>query len=89
MYFFSAEVSGQSFKINLSRSHEQKLNQLKSGHKRMMKYYKYYKKDSAGHIKKLNKKARHSMDSAVKAEASSKQLNNFNNNIVNVSISNK
>jgi len=42
---------GQNFKMNLSSQHEQKLEAIKSGHKRMMKYYKYYKKDSAGHIK--------------------------------------
>ncbi len=64
----------QSFKVNLSPKHEQKLGHVKSGHKRMMKYYKYHKKDSAQHSKKKNKQARKELDSLRKAETKGKKL---------------
>ena len=59
---------GQGFKINLSPKHEQKLGMIKSGHKRMMSYYKFYKKDSAHHLKKITKRAKQYRDSLYKAE---------------------
>lgn len=40
----------------------------------MMKYYKYYKKDSTHHAKKLNKKERRKIDSLDKAELKGKKL---------------
>jgi hypothetical protein len=64
----------QSFKVNLSPKHEQKLGHVKSGHKRMMKYYKYHKKDSAQHSKKKNKQYKKELDSLRKTEAKGKKL---------------
>jgi hypothetical protein len=65
---------GQSFKINLSPKHDQKLGGIKSGHKRMMKYYKYHKKDSAHHIKSKDKKAKKESDSLRKADAKNEKI---------------
>ena len=59
-----AVLLGQGIKINLSPKHSQKLTEIKSGHARMTKYYKYYKKDSIASVKKQFKKARHAWDSA-------------------------
>src|SRR5687767_4147103 len=65
---------GQTFKVNLSPSHDKKLSLIKSGHKRMMKYYKFYKKDSVKHLKKVNKQARKTMDSLVTSERKGERL---------------
>lgn len=61
-------IFSQSFKVNLSPKHEEKLSGIKSGHQRMLSYYKYYKKDSSKHFKKWSKAAKHYQDSLFKAE---------------------
>jgi hypothetical protein len=68
------QIIAQSFLINLSPNHQQKLNTIKSGHQRMMKYYKYYKKDSTHHSKKQEKKYKHTIDSTFKAERKDERL---------------
>lgn len=64
MYLFA-----QTLNINLSPKHQQKLSGIESGHKRMVKFYKYYKKDSARYVKKLNRQQKKTLDSAFLAEA--------------------
>ncbi|MBX2969584.1 MAG: hypothetical protein KF803_09435 [Cyclobacteriaceae bacterium] len=58
----------QSFNINLSPIHQQKLTKIESGHKRMVKFYKFYKKDSARYIKKLSRQHKKALDSTMLAE---------------------
>lgn len=58
----------QVVSINLSSKHQQKLNGFKSGHKRMAKYYKFYKKDSTRHVRLSAKKARKEWDSITRAD---------------------
>lgn len=71
---FPIGLFSQSFKANLSPKHEQKLSSIKSGHKRMLSYYRFYKKDSAGHVKKKTKQAKREWDSLRRAEASADKI---------------
>jgi hypothetical protein len=64
----------QSFKVNLSPRHQEKLTNIQSGHKRMGKYYKYVKKDSARTVKRINQKARQQSDSTFQAEAMGRKI---------------
>ncbi len=64
----------QQFNVNLSPSHQQKLSTIESGHKRMVKYYRYYKKDSARLVKRENKKKRLAWDSTFKAQKNKQKL---------------
>lgn len=59
-------VFSQTASINLSPSHQKKLSQIESGHKRMMKFYKYFKKDSARHFRQINRKEKKSWDSTMR-----------------------
>lgn len=74
--FFPTLLFAQDFNVNLSPKHERKMTTIKSGHKRMMKYYKYYKKDSALQRRTMDKKARNQMDSVFKAEARGRRIKN-------------
>lgn len=65
---------GQSFKVNLSPKHQQKLTSISSGHKRMMSYYKFYKKDSTALLKNKTKQAKREWDSLRKAETRAKKM---------------
>lgn len=64
----------QSVNINLSPSHQKKLSAFESGHKRMKRFYKYFKKDSARHFKQINKKERKSWDSTMRATRKQEKL---------------
>jgi hypothetical protein len=68
LILFSSSLWSQSINISLSPAHNQKLNKFKSGHKRMMKYYKFYKNDSARVVKAINKQEKAKWDSIVKSE---------------------
>lgn len=74
LLLFSLMGFSQTFNINLSPNHQQKLTSIKSGHKRMVKFYKYYKKDSAQHTKKLTKQEKRLWDSTMRAERSREKL---------------
>jgi len=76
LFFLPACLFGQSFKINLSPKHQQKLSSIQSGHKQMGKYYKFLKKDSAQLVKSKNKAAKHEWDSLRHAEANTMKINN-------------
>lgn len=67
-------VFSQTVNINLSPSHQKKLSELELGHKRMKKFYKYFKKDSARHFKQINKKERKSWDSTMRATRKQEKL---------------
>ncbi len=73
-FLLNNEVLGQSVRINLSQHHQNKLREITSGRKRMLKYYKYNKKDSAHHHRRLNKTERHRLDSASEANSSVREL---------------
>jgi hypothetical protein len=64
----------QSVNINLSARHQKKLSEVESGHKRMKKFYKYFKKDSAQHFKQINKKEKKSWDSTMRATRKQEKL---------------
>jgi len=64
----------QSFNVNLSTIHQKKLSKIESGHNRIKKFYKYYAKDSAKHLKQLNKKERKSWDSLMRASRKQDKL---------------
>jgi hypothetical protein len=68
------KCQAQSFKITLSPNHDKKLQAVRSGHKRIVKYNKYYKKDSAEFRKGQNKKAIRSWDSLVHADNNNRKL---------------
>ncbi len=60
-------ADAQSFSVNLSQKHTEKLNGLKDGRKRLIKYYRYYKKDSTRYMRQQNKFYKKSFDSTFRA----------------------
>lgn len=74
LLFLPVCLFGQSFKINLSAKHQQKLSGIQSGHKRMGKYYKFFTRDSARHVKKMDKQAKKEWDSLRKVEVKNRKL---------------
>jgi hypothetical protein len=64
----------QSFNVNLSPIHQKKLSKIESGHHRMKKFYQYYSKDSAKHVKQLDRKERKSWDSLMRASRKQDKL---------------
>ncbi len=74
MILFPSNLVAQSFKVNLSPKHEQKLSAVKSGHQRMMRYYKFYKKDSAKHFKAWGKAAKRYQDSLFRTQLGTEKL---------------
>ena len=60
-------TEAQDFSINLSSKHHNKLNSIKDGHTRLVKYYKYYKKDSAQFMRKQEKHYKKAFDSTYHA----------------------
>jgi hypothetical protein len=65
----ASNLFAQTFAVSLSPKHASKLNSIKTGHKRLVRYYKYYKKDSTHHIRKEDKRYRHILDSAYRSDA--------------------
>jgi hypothetical protein len=61
--------------IDLSPKHSAKLSTIKSGHKRLVKFYKFYKKDSTRHIKWQEKKYKRLLDSAYHADVKQERVN--------------
>ena len=53
------------FHINLSPRHQNSLSEVKSGHRRIKQFHKYFKRDSSKHLRKLKRQARRSWDSMV------------------------
>lgn len=49
--------------ITLSSRHQNKLSEIKSGHKRAKHFYRYFKKDSLRQLRHLNRRAKRSWDS--------------------------
>ncbi|MBL7854173.1 MAG: hypothetical protein JNL17_07235 [Cyclobacteriaceae bacterium] len=72
---FSTAAKGQSFRFNLSPRHQSKLDAVQSGHKRMVKYYKFAKRDSARHVRNLSQRAKREKDSLVRAAAQTMEIN--------------
>lgn len=56
--------------INLSPKHQSKLSAVKSGHKRAKQFYKFFRRDSIKHLKRLNKQIKRSWDSVARANRS-------------------
>jgi hypothetical protein len=73
-FFIQVGASAQTISITLSPNHQKKLSTYKSGHKRLKQYYKFYKKDSAQHAKKLDKKFKRELDSAYRANRKQEKL---------------
>ena len=67
------QCKAQSFKINLSPKHDQKLSAIKSGHKRIVKYHKYVSRDSAKDAKQSKKLSNRESDSLRKADRKQKR----------------
>ena len=59
----------QNFHLSLSQKHSQQLNTIKDGHKRLVKYYKFYKKDSANYSRSQQRKYQHILDSTYRTRA--------------------
>jgi hypothetical protein len=74
LIFFPSILFAQSFKVNISPKHQQKLSAIKSGHQRMMRYYKFYKKDSAKHSKAWSKSAKRYQDSLLRTQLGTEKL---------------
>jgi hypothetical protein len=66
----------QTFNVNLSPKHQRKMSAFQSGHKQMMKYYKYYKQDSIKQRKENDKDAKHNIDSVFRADRKGRRLKN-------------
>lgn len=74
LLIFTMSGFAQSFNVNLSPIHQKKLSKIESGHHRMKKFYQYYSKDSAKHVKQLDKKERKSWDSVMQATQRQERL---------------
>lgn len=72
--FLPLTAYSQSFNISLSPVHQKKISGIESGHKRMKKYYKFYKKDSSQHFKRLNRKQKKDWDSTMRAARKDERL---------------
>lgn len=70
LFWYNGEAHSQHFSVTLSSKHEGKLNTIKSGHKRLVKYYKFLKRDSLKQAKENRKLLRHKYDSTWRAEKS-------------------
>ena len=64
----------QTFKVTLSPKHVAKINAGKSATVKLKKYRKYYSKDSAKQMKKLNKQLQHKYDSSTRAMLKEQKL---------------
>lgn len=75
IFFVSTQVSfAQSFNVNLSPKHVAKINQAKSGQKKLAEYRKYFSKDSARQSRKENKTFRKRFDSLARANRKNEKL---------------
>jgi hypothetical protein len=63
-----ADLLAQRQVFNLSVSNLQKLNKASTGHERLLKYYRYFRRDSLKHNRMLLRKYRRSIDSAVRVQ---------------------
>jgi hypothetical protein len=70
----SSQVFAQPSKCELSTRHKFKIAKINNGKKRLLKFYKYYKRDSARQMKDYQKRMSKSLDSVYKAEAKQKRL---------------
>lgn len=68
LIFLPCYIHAQSLNVNLSPRHSQKLSTIKSGHKRLTKFYKFYKRDSAKHFRKQEKYYKKLLDSTYRAD---------------------
>lgn len=64
---FSFELQAQRVSVTLSPKHENKLSTIQSGHKRLVKYYKFLKKDSSRQVRQETKRYKHMFDSMYRA----------------------
>lgn len=72
----SLTLWSQTFNISLSPTHSQKLNKYKTGHKRMLKYYKFYRADSVKEVKARLKKSKKVWDSLLQVEKITAKIDN-------------
>jgi hypothetical protein len=64
----------QTFKVNLSSKHISKINEGKSAREKLKKYRKFYSKDSAKQMKKLNKQLQKKADSITRTMVKKEKL---------------
>jgi hypothetical protein len=67
-------ATAQNFSVALSEGHMKKLNALNSGKKRLIRYYKYYKKDSAQFVRKQDRYFKSTFDSTFRANRKQEKL---------------
>ena len=67
-------LRAQTFKVNLSPRHLTKINEGKSAHDKLKKYRKYFSRDSAKQLKKLNKQLARKYDSTTRVMLKQQQL---------------
>lgn len=76
LLFIPVLAYSQKLNITLSPEHQQKISQAKSGHRQMLRFYKYYKKDSAKQAKARDKKYKKEFDSTWRTERKREKLAN-------------
>lgn len=60
--------------VTLRPRYQQKISQAKTGHRQMLRFYKYYKKDSALQARAIDKKHKRELDSTWRAERTRQKL---------------
>ena len=70
----SLRLHGQTFSVPISPKHSAKLNSIQSAEKRLIKYYKFYKKDSARFTREQHKRFKRTIDSAYRAEVKRERI---------------
>ncbi len=71
--------------ITLSSRHQNKLSEIKTGHKRAKHFYRYFKKDSLRQLRHLNRRAKRSWDSLSRvARAQRDKIPEIQNNHLDI-----
>jgi hypothetical protein len=68
------DVFAQTPVISLTAKHQQKLSAIQSGHKRLVKFYKFFRRDSIRQMKALDRKANRCLDSLHKVMRKNSRL---------------
>lgn len=67
-------LSAQNASVSLSPKRQEKLSSIKSGHKRMARFYQFYKRDSIKQAKKEDKYYKKRLDSLYQAQRKNEKL---------------
>ncbi|MBL0743090.1 hypothetical protein [Chryseolinea lacunae] len=74
VFLLTTSAYSQDFTISLSPRHQKKLNATRNGHSRLVRYYKYYRRDSSRFVHDQERSYKRRLDSTFKAESKQRHL---------------